>query len=314
MSDHKVENLTAPILPATPPAEVEIDETLIRRLLAEQHPDLASATIQPVDHGWDNAMFRLGDDLAVRIPRRALAADLARNEQRHLPRIADQLPLPIPTPLRRGEPGCGFPWHWSIVPWFDGETADTHPPQSSEAPALAAFLVALHTPAPDDAPENPYRGIPLSEREVFIADRLTRLRANTDAVTLAVETIWREALAAPNAKASVWLHGDLHPRNILTQEHKFKAIIDWGDMTSGDATCDLAAIWMLFDDSDDRQLAFDLYMANQTHSRDDAAMRIRAMGSAVGFAAALLDTGLTDDPRHAAIGRATFRRLSEDAL
>ena len=99
---------------ARPPAEVAIDASLIRALLQEQHPDLAHLALVDVGEGWDNRLFRLGDDLAVRIPRRAVAAVLIEQEQRWLPQLAPRLPLPIPVPRRVGRPGCGFPWSWSI--------------------------------------------------------------------------------------------------------------------------------------------------------------------------------------------------------
>lgn len=106
--------------PGTPAAEVRIDEALASRLLREQHPDLAPLPLRRVDSGWDNAMFRLGGELAVRLPRRAAAAALLEHEQAHLPRIAARLTLPVPTPCRVGTSGGGYPWGWSVVPWLPG--------------------------------------------------------------------------------------------------------------------------------------------------------------------------------------------------
>ena len=115
----------------TPPAEIEIDEKLVRELLEEQHADLASLPLQLADSGWDNVMFRLGDDLAVRLPRRQLGAELAKHEHACLPTFAGKLPLPIPAPLRLGETNERYPWRWSIVPWLEGQTAALVPPASS---------------------------------------------------------------------------------------------------------------------------------------------------------------------------------------
>src|SRR5215813_4973080 len=108
---------------SNPPSEVAMDEALVRALLLEQHPDLAGLCITNASAGWDNHLFRLGDRLAVRLPRRALAADLILHEQRWLPRLGPRLPLPVPVPVRMGRPGCGYPWSWSVVPWFVGESA-----------------------------------------------------------------------------------------------------------------------------------------------------------------------------------------------
>src|SRR5947209_3358610 len=120
----------------TPPVELEIDEALVRRLLSAQHPDLAERSISLAASGWDNAIFRLGHDLAVRMPRRAIGATLIEHEQRWLPTLAPSLPVPIPTPVRVGAPGQDYPWRWSVTPWFEGETADLSPPDPTQAEVL----------------------------------------------------------------------------------------------------------------------------------------------------------------------------------
>jgi len=132
----------------TPAAEYTIDSPFVAGLLAEQHPDLAHLPLVAVDAGWDNAMYRLGDYLAVRLPRRSVAAPLIVHEQNWLPLLADGLTLPVPVPYRTGTSTGSYPWRWSVVPWLRGVCADQDEPVPSEAPALAAFLRSLHTPAP----------------------------------------------------------------------------------------------------------------------------------------------------------------------
>ncbi len=100
---------------------IDIDETLVRSLLREQHPDLAQLALREVDGGWDNRMWRVGEDLAVRLPRTPRAPSLLRTEQRWLPSVTAGLPLPVPVPLRVGEPTELFPWTWSVTRWVDGE-------------------------------------------------------------------------------------------------------------------------------------------------------------------------------------------------
>ena len=102
----------------TPVAEFDVDSALVLRLLLDQHPDLAHLPLAALASGWDNAIFRLGDALTVRMPRRQLGAELIRHEQRWLPVLAPTLPLPTPCPLRVGRPALGYPWHWSICPWL----------------------------------------------------------------------------------------------------------------------------------------------------------------------------------------------------
>lgn len=291
-------------LAKTPDAEVSIDTILVQRLLHDQHPDLAHLDIALVDVGWDNAMFRLGDRLSVRIPRRQIAAALIEHEQTWLPRIAAQLPIAVPVPYRVGIPALGYPWRWSVLPWLTGSPADLEPPHSGQAKRFGEFLWALHVPAPDDAPKNPFRGVPLKERAEAIAARLTRLETNTELITPTLKTLWQSALNAPIDTPATWLHGDLHPRNILVEDSVLTGIIDWGDITSGDIATDLAAVWMLFEDAAARRDAIAAY------GQVSEATLQRAKGWAILFGAVLLDTGLVDHPRHAAIGEQTLRRIA----
>jgi aminoglycoside phosphotransferase (APT) family kinase protein len=290
------------MLTKTPPAEVEIDAPLVAALLADQHPDLASLPLQLFEAGWDNVMFRLGDALVVRMPRRLVAAQLILNEQCWLPVLAPQLTLPIPAPRRFGVPGRGYPWHWSVIPWLPGAPADLHPPQGDQASIFAAFLRSLHTPAPNTAPANPVRGGPLSERAPYAEQRMERLAHLNEVITPQLRVIWQHALAAPSCSAPVWLHGDLHPRNMLVHNGQLSAIIDWGDITAGDPATDLAAIWMLFADEEARATALAAYQP------DEALLR-RALGWAIHLGVTLLETGLADNPRFATIGEQTLRRV-----
>ena len=230
-----------------PSAEFEIDEVLVTALLAEQHPDLAALPLRRVGSGWDNALFRLGSELAVRLPRRSLSVPLVLNEQRWLPEIASELPLPIPVPVRRGLPGCGYPWPWSVVPWFPGTTAATAAPASLETVArqLGGFLKALHCPAPSDAPRNPHRGIPLNERDDRTRPAIEQLDESVDPEN--VLHAWVDVLRTPEwREPDVWLHGDLHPFNLVMGDGRLAAVIDFGDICAGDPATDLAVGWMLF--------------------------------------------------------------------
>jgi aminoglycoside phosphotransferase (APT) family kinase protein len=289
----------------TPAAEVEIDARQARQLLAAQHPDLADLSIVPIASGWDNHLLRLGDKLALRFPRRKLAAQLMLNEQRWLPHLEKRLPLAIPAPVRIGIAQFHYPWAWSVTPWIEGHTADLAPPDSNQGEQLAAFFEALHTPAPADAPRNPYRGVPLSERAAAFADRLARLRDKTTVLDERVHALWSDALASANDTAPTWIHGDLHPRNVLIENGRLTGVIDWGDLARGDRASDLAAIWMLLPQLESRKRA----MA-ACRSVSDATWR-RARGWALLFAVILLSSGLIDDARMVAIAERTINRLGE---
>ena len=288
----------------TPAADVEVDAALTQALLKEQHPILAHLPCVPIEAGWDNAMVRLGDTFCVRLPRRTAAAALIEHEQAWLPALAEQLPIHIPVPLWTGEPGCGYPWRWSIVPWLAGEPADLSPPANAEAPRLGAFLKALHTPAPANAPANPFRGVPLQQRAPGVEERMRRLETQSALITPELRRMWAASLTVPVDVPPTWIHGDLHPRNVLVEDGVFSGIIDWGDIAVGDRATDLAAIWMLFEDPQARRAAWSAY-GTVTY-----ATYMRAKGWAIGFGITLLDAGLVDDPRHAAVGEQTLRRIA----
>lgn len=287
----------------TPEAEVAIDSALVAGLLEAQYPDLARLPLRSVGEGWDNALFRVGDDLAVRLPRRAAASSLILHEQRWLPILAGRLTLPVPVPLRVGRPARGYPWSWSVVPWLPGVTADEEEPEASQAWPFAAFLRSLHQPAPADAPANPFRGVPLKNRAAGVEERMERLAVQTDLITPAIRQIWQEAVQVPLDLAPTWLHGDLHPRNVLVQDGRISGIIDWGDLTAGDPATDLASIWMLFENPEARRETLEAY-----GNLSQATLK-RARGWAVLFGVMLLASGLMDHPRHAVIGERILRRV-----
>ena len=221
-------------------ADIAVDADLVRALVREQHPDL-DAPLTAAAVGWDNAIYRLGVDLAVRVPRRRVAADLIRGEQRWLPRLAPTLPVPIPAPVRIGRPTERHPWPWSITPWLPGTVvaAVPVPARAALAEPLAAFLTALHTPAPAGVAPNPVRGVPLSARASAMAER----------VPPALRGLWQELASVPYwAGPPLWVHGDLHPANLLAApDGLLAAVLDFGDLTAGDPATDLAAAWLVFD-------------------------------------------------------------------
>jgi aminoglycoside phosphotransferase (APT) family kinase protein len=272
---------------------IEIDETLVRSLLREQHPDLAGLKLREVDGGWDNRMWRLGEDLAVRLPRTPRAPSLLRAEQHWLPSVTQGLPLPVPVPVRVGEPSELFAWTWTVTSWVDGEPADRVPVTDPlSADALAGFLRALHRPAPDEAPFNASRGVPLEVVQDNLYDWLPVLADGdfggdlpSDKTAAAVTDVWEEAVAAPAWKGEpVWLHADLHPANVVVSGGALCGVIDFGELCAGDPAADLSAAWLVLPEGSTSRF-FDAY-----GDADDATIR-RARGWAALRALVLIGIG-----------------------
>ena len=250
------------------------ERDLVRALVREQHPDLADLELRAVAGGWDNQQWRLGTELAVRLPRTERAPALLRTEQKWLPVLARHLPLPTPTPVRVGEPSALFEHTWTITRWIEGEPADHKPiTRADAAETLAGFLTALHQQAPEDAPANPTRGIPLAGLRNGFTSALTVL--TDDASADAAREVWEKAVAAPTWHGKpTWLHGDLHPANVIVREGTLTGVIDFGDMCAGDPATDLSAAWILLPAGTAGRF-FD------TYSQADGATIARARGWAI---------------------------------
>lgn len=283
-----------------PEADIDVSTALVRELLRAQHPDLSHLPIAAAASGWDNAIFRLGEEMAVRLPRRAVAATLLENEQRWLPVLQARLPLPVPTPIRVGIPQEPYPWRWSVTPWIPGETADRSSPDRDQAEVFAAFLEALHTASPADAPRNPSRGIPLAQRRATYTRCVATLAERGHVTDERLLHLWADAVERPIDVSSTWIHGDLHAHNVVVLNGRITGIIDWGDMAQGDRATDLAAVWILFRDLKMRNA---LVAACKSVSSDTWQ---RARGWALLLALVVLEAG---DPVHAAGAERTLKSL-----
>ena len=216
------------------PDQLAIDVDLARRLLADQFPDRVDLPIVPIDStGTENAMFRLGDDLALRLPLRPGKCVQVEKEQRWLPRLAPQLPISVPVPLFAGHPTPEYPSPWSIVRWLPGAAATDAPCADPVASAreLAQFVRALECVDPSGGPRpgshNFGRGVPLIERDATVRAALSELTTRRDPSVIA--SAWEDALSAPEWSAEpVWVHGDLTPANLLVASGVWSGVIDWG--------------------------------------------------------------------------------------
>ncbi|HVK34245.1 MAG TPA: aminoglycoside phosphotransferase family protein [Microlunatus sp.] len=279
-----------------PAAEIDISVDLVAALVEAQHPDLAGP-LRRVANGWDNVIFRLGEDLAVRLPRRAVAAALIENEQRWLAELAPRLPVPVPVPVRTGAPSDAFGWPWSITPWFVGDPLGrlALPDRRPYAATLGRFLACLHTPAAPDAPRNPVRGIPLAGRSEALSRQLETVPLDRRDE---LRRLWDRLVDTPEWPGPPrWLHGDPHPGNVLVHDGALAAVIDFGDLTAGDPATDLAVGWLAFDSSAREELR---NQYAQDRSLDDDTWT-RARGWALCLGVALIAHS-DDEPVLAAVG------------
>ncbi|WP_329038279.1 aminoglycoside phosphotransferase family protein [Streptomyces sp. NBC_00178] len=224
--------------------ETKTDAALVRRLLAAQFPAWADLPVEPVaSHGTVNAIYRLGPDMAVRLPRVEGGSQDAATEHRWLPRLAPHLPYAVPAPLGLGAPAEGYPWAWSVCRWLDGANPAPGSGGAELAGDLAEFVRALRVADPTDAPPA-YRCEPLAARDGATRDALRALHGVID--TDAAAGIWSQALRAPGPRGpAVWVHGDLQPGNVLVAGGRLTAVIDFGCMGLADPAVDLIAAWYL---------------------------------------------------------------------
>lgn len=214
--------------------------------------------------------------MGVRLPRTERAPSLLRTEQRWRPRLAQRLPLPTPTPVRIGEPSGLFKHTWTVTSWVEGNPADLTPiAHIGAAEVLAEFLIALHHEAPMEAPSNPTRGIPLAGLTDSVDDSFKVIVDQTHVD--AAHEVWQKAVAAPAWQgAPLWLHGDLHPANVIVRDGGLAGVIDFGEMCAGDPATDLSAAWLLLPTGTAKRF-FDAYKladeATVTRARGWAVMR-----------------------------------------
>ena len=273
-----------------------ITPALVSRLVAAQFPQWADLPVRPVEQdGWDNATFRLGEDMSVRLPSAGQYALQVDKEHRWLPILAGRLPLPIPEPLAKGAPARGFPRQWSVYRWLDGDRATpgrvTDPGQF--AADLAGFLTALYqidsAGGPPPGKHNFFRGGPLTVYDSEARTAIAALRDEIDTV-LAAE-IWEAALGAAWHGPPVWMHGDVSPENLLVRDGRLSAVIDFGCSAAGDPACDTAIAWTFFAGQSRRVFRNRL-------PADDATWA-RGRGWALWKAMMVLVRALTDDPADA---------------
>ncbi len=232
----------------------EITSDVVACLIRQQTPELAGQPVRPVDvDGWDNSSFRVGETHLARLPTGDGYVPAVAKEHQWLPVLARQLPLAVPEPLRRGQPGCGFPRPWSLYRWLPGQTASVGRVDDLQrfARDVAALLAALQRIDPSGGPaagaHSFGRGGPLEVYDADVHACLSHLPPDIDSE--AVLARWREAVSTPYTGEPRWFHGDMAPSNLLVQDGRLSAVIDFGTCGTGDPACDLVLAWTYLDEA-----------------------------------------------------------------
>ncbi len=231
--------------------EVDTDAALVRRLIEGQFPQWAELTIAPVlSRGTDNALYRLGDDMVVRLPRHERTVGRLEQEHRWLPRLAPLLPLAIPEPLVRGVAAEGYPWGWSVYRWLEGDlaTPERIDDESRLAADLAELVAALRRIDAEGGPppsrDNALRGEPPALRDRETRGWIAALAERIDVP--AATALWEAAVRAPAWDGPpVWIHGDLDARNLLARHGRLSGVVDWGCLGVGDPAWDVMVAWKM---------------------------------------------------------------------
>lgn len=235
---------------AFPEAEVAIDVDLVQWLIAEQAPQWADKNVYYLATGWDNEVYRLGEQLLIRLPRREVAELLGVRERQWLPRMSKDCGMDLGAPIFVGRSTDRYPLTFSVCRYTPGVSAATITREQRDgyASTLADYLYALHTKAPRDAPRSEFRGGTLMSLDERTRERILSL---PDSQQKAAQRIWRSAIQAPDYLGSArWLHGDPHPHNTIVApadgHYRMEALVDFGDMCAGDPASDLGMLWMHF--------------------------------------------------------------------
>jgi aminoglycoside phosphotransferase (APT) family kinase protein len=291
--------------------KADITAELVARLVADQFPQWSDLPIRPVENdGIDNTTFRLGDTMSARLPSSESYVGQVDKEHRWLPFLAPQLPLPIPQPLAKGAPGSGFPRPWSVYRWIEGTSlaAGAVADMTALAADLADFLAALYkidpTGGPGPGQHNFFRGGPLTIYDGETRDALTALEGQID--TALAAAVWETALRANWDGTPVWFHGDAQPGNLLVQDGRLSAVIDFGTSGVGDPACDATIAWTFLSGASSRVFTERLPF--------DEATWARGRGWAIWKAMIVLVYDLRHDPEEAEVGRRVIDAILTDYL
>ncbi len=259
---------------ARPFKKYKINVELVKDLVSAQFPQWAYLPIRKVEpSGWDNVTFRLGDQMAVRLPSAQCYADQVLKEQKWIPLLAKHLTTRISEPIAMGKPSSSYSCYWSIYTWIEGQSANNLSLDDLHLQLLAArvaqFLNQLHkidtTNAPLPGPHNFYRGDSPLVYGLEVKSAIAQLSNVIDVTT--VEAVWKKSTSSKWNKRPVWVHGDLSAGNIVLKDNKLAAVIDFGCIGVGDPSCDLVIAWTFFKNKSRELFKSNICLDEQTWQR-----------------------------------------------
>lgn len=283
--------------------ELTITETLVRALLDEQCAEWASMPLQRIaSSGTDNALFRLGDDYVVRLPRIDWAVNSIDKEYEWVPKLATVLKTPISEPIFKGQPNSSYPWPWMITQWNEGLNPVFE--QTNEykllAVDLANFINQLHMVKLEGGPKS-RRGVPLIQLDTDTRQAISELDGEINISQ--ISDLWLQLSTTPSwCKELVWVHGDILPGNVLIQNNRLSAVIDFSDVGIGDPACDLVIAWSLLNEH-----SRNVFKRNLVNIDEDTWQRGR--GWALSIALILLPYYKNTNPTLATLARRILQQV-----
>lgn len=229
---------------------INITPDLAQKLILKQFPEYRDLAITSVDcQGHDNRTFRLGDEMLIRMPTDEQYALKVAKEQDLLPKLASHLSFDIPAPIKMGAPSANYPYPFSIYKWLEGKSINLINKEEINlealAKTLAKFLKELQLikdiAGPMPGQHNWWRGDHISVYDKDAREQIAKLAGIIDSDK--AMDLWIRALNTKWNKAPVWIHGDFAIGNMLMQNGKLSAVIDFGGMSMGDPACDLVIAW-----------------------------------------------------------------------
>jgi aminoglycoside phosphotransferase (APT) family kinase protein len=292
--------------------QLSVSVGTVRELVDAQFPQWRAL---PITHlasaGTVNAIFRIGDELAARLPLRLQDVERARRALESEAAAAGELlgrtRFATPEVVALGAPGAGYPLAWSVQTWLPGVVAADEDPGGSEAFArdLAEFIRGVRAIETKGRTfRGTGRGGELPAHDQWMAACLERSESLLDVPRLRL--MWSRMRELPRMAPDTMTHGDLIPANVLVCDGRLVGVIDVGGLGPADPALDLVAAWHLLEDGPRQVLRDELGCEDLDWQRGEAWAFEQAMGLVWYYA--------VSNPSMSQLGQRTLARIMSDQL